>query len=121
MPRYGHPVFEHLLSDFTPSEAWGTYAGKQWYFYARWNGWAFAMNDAGMSDPGAVLDVQRTAAEDRQQFFPAQLIRDWEQSFVVVDDHYGDGGFAASYMPEADMRRLINACIDRFKAPESEA
>ena len=65
MPRHGPPVFEYVLSDSTPSEGWGTYAGKQWYFYARWNGWEFAMNDAGMSDPMAALDVHRTAAAAR--------------------------------------------------------
>ena len=79
------------------------------------------MNDAGTSDPMALLDVHRTAAAARQQFFPARLIRDWERAFVVVEDHYGDGEFAASYMSEAEMRRLIGACIDRFEARAAEA
>jgi len=120
--RHGQLVFESLVTEFTPSEAWGTYGGKQWYFYARWNRWEFAMNDIGMTDPMAVLEVHKTDAPGgRERCFTAEAIRDWERSFVVVEDHYGYGQFAASYMPEAEMRRLIDQCIDQFDARRSEA
>jgi hypothetical protein len=115
MPRHGEPVFGVLVPDFVPSEAGGTYVGKQFYFYARFNWWGFAMNDIGLTDPVIMLDIHETSPEGRAKFFAADALRDFDRSFVVVQHNYGKNDFAASYMPEKEIRRLVNQCIEQFE------
>jgi hypothetical protein len=116
MPLHGEPTIEYLVPEFVPSEAQGTYAGKQFYFYARFNWWGFAMSDVGRTDPAIMLDIYETGPERRAELFTPQANADFDQSFVRVEHKYGKGEFAASYMPEKEIRRLINHCIEEFEA-----
>ncbi len=115
MPRSHSLTYDYLLAGSTPSEAEGKYAGKQFYFYARFNYWQFAMNDIGLCSPMLALQVNDTIPSARQEMFRPELLRDFEQTFILVQHPHGGEEFAASYMPEAEIRRLIDQCIDRFE------
>lgn len=111
MLQHGQPKFEYLESDATPSEAGGTYGRKQFYFYARFNCWEFAANDIGLSDPCSMLDIHRYSPDSREKIFTEKYLCDFELTSVIEEGNYENNEFSASYMPEQEMRRLINNCL----------
>ena len=106
--------FDSIFPDGTPSEADGKYGDFVFTFYARFNWWGFAASPANATDPFTMIEVAQSCPDKRLECFGRTVVADFDSSFVVIEDAYGANEFAASYMPEPDIRRIINSCFDRF-------
>ena len=106
--------FDSIIPDGTPSEADGRYGDYAFTFYARFNWWGFAVSPINATDPFTMIDVAQCHPEKRIEHFGDAVVSEFEHSFVEIENEYGADEFAASYMPEQEMRRIIDLCLDRF-------
>ncbi len=73
----------------SPVQAWGTVAGRRFYFRARYEHWSFSVSDTDDVDP---VDIEGP----NQGFYR--------------EEKYGTKEFAASYMPIETAARIIERC-----------
>ena len=89
--------------DAAPVQVEGTLEGHPFYFRARGDQWTFSLAEEPGLDP-VYLDSSESAA-GRGYFLTAR---------------YGaPGSFAASYMPPAEARDLIDECVRRYRVDRS--
>lgn len=103
-----------FMASGTPSQAWGSYLGCQFFFYARYNYWSFAISLDPHVDPALLTEVEDTAPEVRARFFSAPVLHAYDAGFVRTCYPYGSGEFSASYMPEPEVERIIRECLAQF-------
>lgn len=70
-----------------PVQAEGTVCGKPFYFRARWEHWSFRVGTDPIGNP------------------------EW-----LREGEWGDGPFAAGWMPEDEARKIIERCAAMFAA-----
>lgn len=105
---------DFLMTDATPSQAWGSYRGWQFFFYARHNYWSFAISLEPQVNPEWLLDVADTAPEARAGFYSAPILHAYEAAFVRTCYPYGPSEFSASYMSGDEVERIIRECLAQF-------
>lgn len=107
-------TLDFLMTDDTPSQAWGSYVGYKFFFYARYNYWSFAISRDPQVSPEWLLDVDDTAPEARARFFSEPILHAYEAAFVRTCYAYGPEEFSASYMPAPEVERIIRECLAQF-------
>ena len=85
-----------------PVQAEGTILGKPFYFRARYKHWSFAVSDTPSVAP---VDIQTTEQGSAHGFF--------------AEEQYGEGPFAASYMPLEEAERIIGRCAEVYVRKKS--
>lgn len=103
-----------IAAEGTPSEAEGTILGLEFYFYARFNHWSFAVSPKRRVDPLTLSEIEDTAVTRRGEWFDDEAIQAHRDGFVRTCSPYGEGEFAASYMPEVEMIAIMVRCLNAF-------
>lgn len=83
------------IEGYGPVVATGTIQGKPFDFYARRDGWAFAV---------ALTDKSNLLAATRSD----------EHTFYLEGDYGAPDRFDASYMLEEDVKKIIHDCAAKF-------
>jgi hypothetical protein len=91
------PLTIEFTCSAAPVQAEGTVAGRAFYFRARGEEWAFVIAEQSGEDPAA-LGPEDAAAGSA-----------WYRSGTV-----SGGRFAASYLPAAEARSLIQECARAY-------
>lgn len=94
---WGPDLHIEFFGGAAPVQAWGTIAGKRFYFRARHDEWTFAVSLHPAVDP---VDVQ----------FPGQGF--------LIEERYGSGN-DASYLPYEQAEAIIRRCATHFRKPVS--
>ena len=90
----------HFTCDAAPVQGEGTLNGHPFYFRARGDQWTFSLAEEPGLDPVFIDSAE--SALGRGYFLEGQ---------------YGPpGSFAASYLPLAEARMLIDECARRYRA-----
>jgi hypothetical protein len=86
--------------DAAPVQAEGTLEGHPFYFRARGDQWAFSLAEEPELDP-VFIDSAESASG---------------RGYYLEGQYGAPDSFAASYMPLAEARSLIDACARRYRA-----
>ncbi len=95
------PSFENAEIDLhgqfytsqAPVQAWGTVAGRRFYFQSRYNRWSFSVSESSSVEP---RDIRLPG----QGFYR--------------EEKYGTGPFDASYMPLTSAALIIERCAREY-------
>ncbi len=74
-------------------QGWGTIAGHQFFFRARWDRWTFAIAESPDVDP---VDIYST-----------------EQGFYK-EEPYANGPYDAGYMPRDEAEAIVRRCAREY-------
>ena len=89
-------LFGQFYTSQSPVQAWGTVRGREFYFRSRHEHWDFAVSETPDVDPGDIFPD-----DNRARMF-------------VREGPYGQGKFAASYMPLDVAAQIIERCAQEY-------
>ncbi|HJR34482.1 MAG TPA: hypothetical protein VJ817_06015 [Gemmatimonadales bacterium] len=90
----------HFTCDSAPVQGEGTLNGHPFYFRARGDHWTFSLAEEPGLDP-VFIDSAESALG---------------RGYYLEGQYGAPGSFAASYLPLAEARMLIDECARRYRA-----
>ena len=99
LPTINVPEIElqgQFYTSNSPVQAWGTVLGRDFYFRSRHEHWEFAVSESPDIDPADLFpDANR-------------------ECLFLREGQYGQGRFAASYMPLDVAAQIIERCAREY-------
>lgn len=92
------------LGGMAPVQAEGTIAGHRFYFRSRYQHWTFSVSE---HDDVSPVEIDSPASGKAYGFFR--------------EGDYGSTPFEASYMPEEEARRIMEACAAEYLRERSKS
>lgn len=108
-----------LFGEPLPSDASGSYDGKKFYFYARWEDWNFVLSENSDVEPEDIfllIDCDLNLIQKSENPYPSEWIEAFNNKSFILSGTYGSPrSCAASYMSKEDKMKIIRDCIDKYK------
>ena len=111
-------VYEYF-GEPSPSETGGTYRGKKFYFYARWDDWNFVLSEKHDVEPDNIfllIDYDLEIVQKSENPFPNEWVEAFRNNSFIRCGTYGKANsWAASYLPKEDKMKIVRSCIAEYE------
>lgn len=110
--------YDYLSAGSPPAEAWGDYGQVTFAFRARYDHWDFVLSRDPEFAAEDVADLTWYDLEATQQSghpFPEEQVAAFQRCFVRSGQYGKEGSFAASYMSQEEVLRIIRECVSEYE------
>ena len=112
-------IVYRTIGGCSPAIARGTYRGATFDLRARWNTWDFVMTSSSeysATDIASLCWYDLDLTQKSEQPFPEAMVQAFREAFVRTGDYGAPGSYAASYMPEDEIMRLVRAMVAEYES-----